>query len=117
MCLESFGEGGYGGIAVSVGVIGVSAPSVVRERFGELGGRNVFSLTNARPVTDRIVDPLANGEFGVDLEELGVKGLRVSELSGETSLVVSLKFEELSSSEGTFAGCFGMVPKIFGVEL
>lgn len=113
LCLESFGDGGYGGIAVSVGVTGVSEPSA--ERFGDWGGRKVFSLTNARPVTDRIVDPLVKGELGVDLDELGVRGLRVSELSGEVSLFVSWKFEELSSREGTFAGCFGIVS--FGPKL
>jgi hypothetical protein len=72
---------------------------------------------NARPVTERIVEPLANGELGVDLDELGVRGLSVSELSGDTSLFVSLKFDELSSSDGTFAGCLGMVSKLFELEL
>lgn len=117
LCLESFGDGGYGGIAVSVGVTGVSEPSVVVERFGELGGKIVFSVTSALSVTERIVEPLAKGELGVDFDELGVRGLSVSELKGEAFLFVSLKFEELSSREGTFVGCFGIVPKIFGLEL
>jgi hypothetical protein len=35
LCFESFGDGGYGGMAVRVGVKGVSEPSPAGERFGE----------------------------------------------------------------------------------
>lgn len=63
---ESLGEGGYGGIAVRLGV---------RGGFGDSSGL-IFDCC----VTGRIVVPFVNGELGDDLGEWGVRELCPSEL-------------------------------------
>jgi hypothetical protein len=86
--IGSFGDGGYGGIAVRL----ISVPI---DGFGEPGATSVFSEANSdRPVTGRMEAPLKWGDLGEDITDFGVKGLNVAGLNGVAFFGVLSKFDE-----------------------
>lgn len=97
---ESFGEGGYCGMAVKPGVGGSAA------RLGETGMVSLSDLLLDSCVTGRMVAPLKKGELDGDLGERGVRGLAPSELwapgvSGDEIFAFVCRVEVLRSKFGT----------------